>query len=157
MRAGSFQVPPGNADLYKNGLRKRKNWKNWNQAELGPIFWYLGDQVVWDPLKAHCSIWHFSAKVNIFANEGAILHQDALSFHLSHQPPLYVSIHFLLHELVQLVLILLCKIKSTRTQVVDGSNESLEHADEDLDTLLQKYSPLQKIFKKSSVDINCMA
>ena len=89
--------------------------------------------------------------MNIFANEGAILHQDALSFHLSHQPPLYVSIHFLLHELVQLVLILLCKIKSTRTQVVDGSNESLEHADEDLDTLLQKYSPLQKIFKKSNV------
>ena len=89
--------------------------------------------------------------MNIFANEGAILHQDALSFHLSHQPPLYVSIHFLLHELVQLVLILLCKIKSTRTQVVDGSNESLEHADEDLDTLLRKYSPLQKIFKKSSV------
>ena len=89
--------------------------------------------------------------MNIFANEGAILHQDALSFHLSHQPPLYVSIHFLLHELVQLVLILLSKIKSTRTQVVDGSNESLEHADEDLDTLLRKYSPLQKIFKKSSV------
>ena len=89
--------------------------------------------------------------MNIFANEGAILHQDALSFHLSHQPPLYVSIHFLLHELVQLVLILLHEIKSTRTQVVDGSNESLEHADEDLDTLLRKYSPLQKIFKKSSV------
>ena len=41
--------------------------------------------------------------------------------------------------------------ESTRTQVVDGSNESLEHADEDLDTLLRKYSPLQKIFKKSSV------
>ena len=74
-----------------------------------------------------------------------------MSFHLSHQPPLYVSIYFLLHELVQLVLILLHEIKSTRTQVVDGSNESLEHADEDLDTLLQKYSPLQKIFKKSSV------
>ena len=35
--------------------------------------------------------------------------------------------------------------------MVDGSNESLAHADEDLDTLLQKYSPLQKIFKKSSV------
>ena len=52
-------------------------------------------------------------------------------------------IHFLLHELVQLVLILLHEIKSTRTQVVDGSNESLEHADEDLDTLLRKYSPLQ--------------
>ena len=61
-------------------------------------------------------------------------------------------IHFLLHELVQLVLILLHKIKSTRPRVVDGSNESLEHDDEDLDTLLQKYSPLQKIFKKSSVD-----
>ena len=62
-----------------------------------------------------------------------------------------MSIHFSLHELVQLVLILLSKIKSTRTEVVDGSNESLEHADEDLDTLLRKYSPLQKIFKKSSV------
>ena len=92
--------------------------------------------------------------MNIFTNEGPILHQDAMSFHLSHQPPLYVSIYFLLHELVQLVLILLHKIKSTRTQVVDGSNESLEHADEDLDTLLQKYSPLQKIFKKSSVQLD---
>ena len=88
--------------------------------------------------------------MNIFANECPFLHQDALSFHLSHQPSLYVSIHFSLHELVQLVLILLSKIKSTRTEVVDGSNESLEHADEDLDTLLRKYSPLQKIFKKSS-------
>ena len=90
--------------------------------------------------------------MNIFTNEGPILHQDAMSFHLSHQPPLYVSIYFLLHELVQLVLILLCRIKSTRRHVVDGSNESLEHADEDLDTLLRKYSPLQKIFKKSSVN-----
>ena len=90
--------------------------------------------------------------MNISAKEYPILHQHDLSFHLSHQPPLYVSIHFSLHELVQLVLILLCKIKSTRTEVVDGSNESLEHADEDLDTLLRKYSPLQKIFKKSSVD-----
>ena len=90
--------------------------------------------------------------MNIFANEGVILHQDALSFRLSHQPHLYMSIHFSLHELVQLVLILLSKIKSTRTEVVDGSNESLEHADEDLDTLLWKYSPLQKIFKKSSVN-----
>ena len=89
--------------------------------------------------------------MNISAKEYPILHQDAISFHLSHQPPLYVSIYFLLHELVQLVLILLNEIKSTRTQVVDGSNESLEHADEDLDTLLRKYSPLQKIFKKSSV------
>ena len=102
----------------------------------------------------HCSNWNFSAKVNILANEGPILHQDALSFHLSYQPPLYVSIHFLLHELVQLVLILLCKIKSTPTQVVAGSNESLEYADEDLDTQLQKYSHLQKIFKKSSVNNN---
>ena len=89
--------------------------------------------------------------MNILANEGPILHQDALSFHLSYQPPLYVSIYFLIHELVQLVLILLCRIKSTRRHVVYGSNESLEHADEDLDTLLRKYSPLQKIFKKSNV------
>ena len=69
------------------------------------------------------------------ANEGPILHQDALSFHLSYQPPLYVSIHFLLHELVQLVLILLHEIKSTRTQVVDSSNESLNYPDEEFHTL----------------------
>ena len=91
--------------------------------------------------------------MNIFTNEGPILHQDAMSFHLSHQPPLYVSIYFLLHELVQLVLILLCRIKSTRRHVVDCSNESLEHADEDLDTLLRKYSPLQKNFLTSSVPV----
>ena len=57
--------------------------------------------------------------------EGPILDQHAISSHLSHQPPLYVLIQFLLHELVQLVLILLHKIKSTRTDVVDSSNESL--------------------------------
>ena len=78
--------------------------------------------------------------MNIFANEGPILHQDAPSFHLSHQPPLYVVLNFLLHELVQLVLLLLHKIRIELTETVDGSNESLDHADEELDTLLRKYS-----------------
>ena len=65
----------------------------------------------------HTTFWKSITKVTPFSNEGPILHQDALSFHLSHQPPLYVSIHFSLHELVQLVLILLSKIKSTRTRL----------------------------------------
>ena len=43
------------------------------------------------------------------------------------------------------------KSESTRTEVVDGSNESLGHPDEELHPHLRKYSPLQKNFKKSSV------
>ena len=85
------------------------------------------------------------------AKEGPILHQHGVSIHLSHQLPLYVLINFLLYELVQLVLILLHKNKSTRTDVVDGSNESLYHADQELDPPLRKKSPLQTILKKFSV------
>ena len=36
--------------------------------------------------------------------------------------------------------------------MVDGSNESLYHADEELNTLLRKYSSAQKKFKMSSVN-----
>ena len=53
-------------------------------------------------------------------------------------------IYFLLHALVQLVLILLHNISIKVTETVDGSNESLDHADEELDTLLTNLSPLQK-------------
>ena len=60
-------------------------------------------------------------------------------------------INFLLYELVQLVLILLHKNKSTRTDVIDGSNESWYHADQELDPPLRKKSPLQTILKKFSV------
>ena len=45
------------------------------------------------------------------------------------------------HELVQIVLISVDKIKSTRTEVVDGSNESIGRADQELDSLLRKYTP----------------
>ena len=55
--------------------------------------------------------------------------------------------YYIIDELVQLVLILLPKIKSQHTEVDDGSNESLDHADEELDThawtLLRKYSSAQ--------------
>ena len=36
-----------------------------------------------------------STKGNVQANLGPILHQDSISFHLSHQPPLKVMCHFL--------------------------------------------------------------
>ena len=78
--------------------------------------------------------------MNISAKEYPILHQHDLIFHLSHQPPLYVVLDILLHELVQLVLTRVVKSQAQRTEVVDGSNESLDHADEELDTLLRKYS-----------------
>ena len=50
IQAGSFQVPPGNANSYKNGLGTRKNPKSLNQSLHGLILWYLGYQVVWDLL-----------------------------------------------------------------------------------------------------------
>ena len=89
--------------------------------------------------------------MNISAKEYPILHQHDLSFHLSHQPPLYVVLDFLLHELVQSVLILQYEIASKRTEVDDGSNESFDHADEELDTLLRKYSPAHENFKTCRV------
>ena len=54
-------------------------------------------------------------------------------------------------HLVHLVLILPHEIKLIRTEVVDGSNDSLSHADEELHNHLRKYLPLQKSFKMSSV------
>ena len=63
---------------------------------------------------------------------------------------------FRTEEVVKLVLIELThvvKSESTRTEAVDGSNESSEHPDEELHPHLQKYSPLQKNFKSSSVKL----
>ena len=74
--------------------------------------------------------------MNISAKEYPNLHQHDLSFHFSHHPPLSVVLDFLLHELLTHVV----KSQAQRTEVVDGSNESLDHADEELDTLLRKYS-----------------
>ena len=78
--------------------------------------------------------------MNVSAKEYPILHQYDLSFHLSHQPPLYVVLDFLLHELVLIILTHVVKSQAQRTEAVDGSNERLDHADEELDTLLRKYS-----------------
>ena len=41
---------------------------------------------------------------------------------------------------VWLVLTHAVKSQAQRTEMVDGSNESLDHTDEELDTLLRKYS-----------------
>ena len=42
--------------------------------------------------------------------------------------------------MVLIVLTHVVKIRIELTETVDGSNESLDHADEELDTLLRKYS-----------------
>ena len=59
---------------------------------------------------------------------------------------------FLLYELVQLVLFcyiyLYYKNETKRTEVVDGSNESLYHADEEMHPLVRNFSPSQTIFNK---------
>ena len=56
---------------------------------------------------------------------------------------------FLLYELVQVVLFyniyLYYKSETKHTEVVDGSNESLYHADEEMQPLLQNFSPSQTI------------
>ena len=73
---------------------------------------------------------------------------------MSHQPPLYVVLDFLLHELVLIILTHVVKSQAQRTEAVDGSNERLQHADEELDPPLLKKSPLQTILKKFSVQRN---
>ena len=45
--------------------------------------------------KTHTTFWKSITKVTPFSNEGPILHRDSISFHLSHQPPLKVTCHFL--------------------------------------------------------------
>ena len=85
------------------------------------------------------------------AKEGPILDQHDISSHLSHQPHLYVLIYFCVVKLVLIALTHVVKIESTHTEVVDGSNESLYHADQELDPPLRKKSPLQTILKKFSV------
>ena len=78
--------------------------------------------------------------MNISAKEYPILHLHDLGFHLSHQPSLCVVLAFLLHEFVLIGLNHVVKSQAQRIDAVDGSNESLGHADEELDTLLRKYS-----------------
>ena len=58
--------------------------------------------------------WNFITQMNISAKEYPILHQHDLSFHLSYQPPLYVVLDFLLHELV-LISTNSCSKKSSTT------------------------------------------
>ena len=54
--------------------------------------------------RPHCSICNFSAKVNNSAKEYPILHQNTVSFHLSHQRPQYMSLQFLLHKKILILL-----------------------------------------------------
>ena len=59
------------------------------------------------------------------------------------------------NELVQLVLFcykyLHYKNETKHTEVVDASNESLYHADEEMHPLLRTFSPSQTIFKNLDV------
>ena len=43
---------------------------------------------------SHTTFWKYITKVTPFSNKGPILHQDSISFHLSHQPPLSVMCNF---------------------------------------------------------------
>ena len=45
------------------------------------------------------------------------------------------------------------KNETKRTEVVDGSNESLYHADEEMHPLLRTFSPSQTIFKNLDVPL----
>ena len=56
-----------------------------------------------------------------------------------------------LYELVQLVLFYYIKSYTQCTEVVDGSNESLYHANEEFDPNLCTGVPLQKSFEKVDV------
>ena len=62
---------------------------------------------------------------------------------------------FLLFELVQEVLLWYINIHykgdTERREVVDGSNESLYHADEEMHPLVRTFSPSQTIFQNLDV------
>ena len=63
---------------------------------------------------------------------------------------------FLFYELLQLVLFcyvyLYYNNETKCTEVVDGSNESLHHADEEMHPLVRTFSPSQTIFQ--NLDVN---
>ena len=79
-----------------------------------------------------------------------------LSFELSTTSVCHVSRlnerhALLLNKLVQLVLFYYIKSDTWRTDVVDGSNESLQHPDEELGPNFRIGSPLQTISQKVDV------
>ena len=65
-----------------------------------------------------------STKDNGQANLGPILHHDSISFHLSHQPPLKVTEHFLCSKSDKKRHIYNMKSTLSLSEVVDGSMKS---------------------------------
>ena len=53
VEAVTMQLPAGNVNYNKNGLRKRKFQKNQPPGVLEARKMALGEQEVWDSLKAH--------------------------------------------------------------------------------------------------------
>ena len=80
-------------------------------------------------------------------NECNFLHWHAISFHLSHQPHLYALHHFLLTIIVPWDQKIVHKSGVIRRDVVDGSNESLYHANEENYTHFPARSPSERISK----------
>ena len=101
--------------------------------------------------------------MKIFALEGAFLHWCVKSFPLSHQLHLCIlscnfveaTPHFTLQFKAIITHLLQIFHDESDTQcsdVIDGSNESLYHADEEMDPLVkQNFSPSQTIFKNFDV------
>ena len=83
------------------------------------------------PPSSHHPILKLFRKMNEITNECNFLHWHGISFHLSHQPHLYVLHHFLLTNTVPWDQKIVHKSDVMRRDVVDGSNESLYHANEE--------------------------
>ena len=84
-------------------------------------------------------------------NECDFLHWHATSFHLSHQPHLYALHHILLTIIVPWDQKLVHKSGVIHRDVVDGSNESLYHANEEKYTHFRARSPSERISKLDGV------
>jgi len=95
----------------------------------------------------HCSFSNFSAKVNIFAF-------IRISFRVSLQPHFYMSLHFLLNELLLLVPISIHKIKSTLTEAVNCSHERIDHSDVEFHTLFAEIFTFAEKCQNEPCDIN---
>ena len=90
-------------------------------------------------------ILKFFRKVNEVTNECNFLHWHAISFHLSHQPHLYVLHHYLLTVIVPWDQKIVHKCGVMLRDVVDGSNESLYHPNEENYTHFPPRSPSERI------------
>ena len=91
-----------------------KSMARWNSSSV--TNGVLEAVYAWHHLRwAHCMFWNFNTQMNISTKEYPILHQHDLSFHLSHQLPLYLIVVWLFTTWVSIISTNSCSKTSSTT------------------------------------------